>query len=601
MVALVAGALSCTGLAVLSTNSNAQESKNPAKTTQTPDSKETVTKTPEIAVSGIIDSEIAKVWKRDSVKPTRKTTDVEFVRRVYLDTIGVPPMPEDVTAFLDNKDENKRAKLIDKLVDSPRFGEHMGDMWTNILIGRAARNFGGASELFAVWFAERVNEDPNFANIMYDIVTASGTVSENPAMLVYMREVPMKIGNVAGHISKTLSGQQIQCAECHDHSYEKEWTQEAFAGVASFFSSMRQDLRVRVLPRNPRIRDDVRPINVSASRMGGLNEDVQNRLKGLKKYSKPVSLDGVALKTKNRAFWRPAYAKWLTRKENTQTAKYIANRFWSFTFGSGILNPVDDFNSFNEATHPELLEYLGQDLIDNNYDIKRLYRAILKSKTYQLSSIGKHKDAQIWHFAAAPVRQLTPEQFFGAFVQIAGGDDMARAYRMRAGDPFDRIERGIQRQMKTAKENADDPNQRAYEFEKESLEQFKKQFSAMGDSWFLRRSLAKPFAALSEDDEMTEADGFSVTIDQALSVMNGDIVANMTSNRRGTLVWKILKQSSDVKSQVASLYSSVLGREATEKEVKLAIEFVKDSKDRAQGISDLMFVLLATTEFQTNH
>ncbi|MCF6227974.1 MAG: DUF1549 and DUF1553 domain-containing protein [Planctomycetes bacterium] len=595
MMGLLVGAVSCVGLAVLGIDSNAQEAE-----IQSDKVTETLTKTPETQVSKRIDTEIAKVWKRDGVTPTKQTSDVEFVRRVYLDTVGVPPMLKDIESFLADKDKNKRAKLIDKLVASPQFGEHMGDLWTNILVGRAARNFSGSSELFAIWFSKRINGDPNFSNIMYDIVTAKGKMSENPAVIVYMREVPLKIGNVAGHISKTLAGTQIQCAECHDHPYEEAWTEEAFAGVASFFSPLRQNQRNQILPRNPAIVDDLRPVRL-AKVTEGMGPEQRKRIETAAKHSKPISLDGIALKTQNRAFWRPAFAKWLTRDENTQTARYIANRFWSFTFGSGILNPIDDFNSFNEASHPELLEFLAQDLVDNDYDIKRLYRAILKSDTYQLSSIDRHKDAQIWHFAAAPVRQLSPEQFFGAFVQIAGGADIAKAYRIRSGDPFDRIEQRLKRQMKSQERNADDPNQRKVTFDEDALAQFKELFAGMGDAWYLRRNMAKPFATLGEDDEMTEADNFSVTIDQALSVLNGDIVNKMTSNRRGTLVWRVLNGSSNASEQVLMLYKSVLGREPSSSESKSAVAFIKESKNRSEGLTDLMFVLLATTEFQTNH
>ncbi|MCG3183235.1 MAG: hypothetical protein ICCCNLDF_01321 [Planctomycetes bacterium] len=587
------GAVTC-GVLALSAPSAAQEQPNPEKTT--------TAALPEREVSNRIDAEISKVWERDGIKPAPLSTDEEFVRRVYLDTVGVPPTAEEVTAFLADKEKDKRRNLIARLVDDERFGRHLGDLWGNIILGRGGRDYGGSSHLFALWLSERINKGDKFSDVIYDIVTASGSVSENPAVAVYTREVPYKVANSAGTITKNLTGVQVQCAECHDHPYEEAWTEEVFAGVASFWSGVQVRVNNRVQPVDPSVSDDaqnIRPLPPGA--MEKLPTDAQNRLREQNKYNKPVTLDGQAIKTQNRKFWRPAMAKWMVSAENKQTARYMANRFWSFAFGSGILNPIDDFNSFNEASHPELLEFLGQDLIDNKYDVKRLFRAILNSRTYQLSSSDRPSKAENWHFASAPVRQLNPEQFFGALIQIAGGGDLARAIRTRGGSVADQLKRRYEGLKKRAEKEPADENMRETYYDEETVNRLLAWYEKFDDSWFVRRTMAQNYAQLSSDDEMVEADSFSLTIDQALLVMNGEVTNGLSGARRGSVVWKLVNETKDDEQRIEKLFLTVLGRKPDSSELRNMKAYVKESKDLNAAYEDLMFALLATTEFATNH
>ncbi|MCA8936450.1 MAG: DUF1553 domain-containing protein [Planctomycetes bacterium] len=590
----------CGVLAVSSSPSQAQEETAPSA--DKAGDKSTTTSMPEREVSNRIDAEIKKVWDRDGIKPSKPSGDEEFIRRVYLDTLGLPPTPDEIVAFTKDKDKEKRRTLVAKLVDDERFGRHLADLWTNILIGRGGRDYSGSSTLFSVWLSERINRGDHFSDIIYDIVTAEGSVSENPAVAVYTREVPFKIANAAGVLTKNLTGVQIQCAQCHDHPYEEAWKESTFDGVASFWAGTQVRINNTVLPVDPTVTNDARAFRTpSKAQMEKLPTDAQNRLNELARYSKPVTLDGTAVKTQDRRFWRPALAKWMVADDNQQTAKYIANRFWGFNFGIGLLNPIDDFNSFNEATHPELLSFLGQDLIDNDYDIKRLYRAILNSNTYQLSSTNPPKKAEHWHFASAPVRQMTPEQFFGTFIEIAGGNDLARTLRTRMGTPADQLKRRVEGRMKQMEKQKDDPNARDYDYDEEALDRLVAWYEKMDSGWFIRRSMAQNYSKLSSDDEMNEADGFSLTIDQALLVMNGDVTNNLSGSRRGSVVWKLMNELKDDEARITRLYLTVLGREPARDELVDMKKYVKETKDASEAYEDIMFALLASTEFATNH
>jgi hypothetical protein len=333
--------------------------------------------------------------------------------------------------------------------------------------------------------------------------------------------------------------------------------------------------------------------------MDRLPAEAQNRLVDLKRYNKPVTMDGVALKTQNRKLWRPAIAKWMVADENKQTARYMANRFWSFAFGIGILNPIDDFNSFNEASHPELLEFLAQDFIDSDYDIKRLYRAILNSRTYQLSGKDAPAKAEGWHFAYAPLRQLNPEQFFSALLEVAGGNELTKALRSRNGSVAQQIKRRYEA-AKRKMENGGD-NARDYYFDEATMNRITAWYDKMDDGWYMRRNLAEDYSRVGNDDEMIEQDGFSLTIDQALLVMNGEVTAALSGATRGSTVWKLVNEIKTDDARIERLYLTLFGRKPANDEQRRMKVYVKDSKNATEAYEDIMFALLASTEFATNH
>lgn len=592
---LLAGALTfaCVGASFSSAQEKPPQSPE-GKTAATPETRDS-----EKALTDAIDREIAKVWQRDKITPAKPSSDEEFVRRLYLDVIGLPPTRDEAVAFIDSKDKDKREKLIATLIEDKRFGERLGDVWSNILLGRGGMGGrGGGSTLLAIWFADRVNNNAKFSDIIYDLVTATGKESENPAVAIFNRERPFKVANAAGLVTKTLTGVQLQCAECHDHPYEEAWKQTTFQGVASFFSPIQQRFNVRSLPVDPEITDSARELRLPGNGEN-LPAEVRAEMEERGKYTRPVTLDGKAVTIPGRDFWRPFLAKWMISKENRQTPRYVANRFWSLAFGSGLHNPVDDFNSFNTPSHPELLDLLAKDLVDHKYDIKRLMRAMFNSRTYQLSSKDAPQKAEIWHFAGAVPRQLTPEQFFGALVTVSGGSELARNYRNRAGTPATQLRRQMEARMKQMQK--DNPNQRDYEFDEESLKRYEAWYDKMSDLWFLRRNMAQTFASQSEDDEMTEADSFALTIDQALAVMNGDVTNRIAGTGRGTIAYELVQKVKGDDARIETLFLTVLTRRPTNAETTRMKKYVSEQKDPVAAYEDILFALLAGSEFATNH
>ncbi len=558
-------------------------------------------------LTGLIDTSLADAWKRDGITPSKASGDDEFLRRVYLDVAGELPTRAEATAFFGDTRPDKRAQLIERLLADKRFGQHLADQWTVILAKRGQdAGFNSARDLLAVWLAEQFNQNIGFSEIIRQLVTARGHLSDNPAAAYYvlMGEPRPSTADMAGLTLKHFSGVQIQCAQCHTHPYEEKLTQEVFGGVAGFFNATDIKYDYTVLPLDPRIVDEpLPPRRTLENYLKGKNVDaeVRNRIEEMLRYSQPQLPDDKPVKTREVETWRPMVANWLTSRRNETARQYLANRFWSFLFGSAFVTPVDDFNSFNKAALPELLAALGKDFQSSGYDIKRFYRGVLNSRVYQLSSAGAPKNAQPWHFASYPVRQVSPEQFFANFFVLIGGDAFVRSFERQTTNAIDKL-RAYAQFVEAQK--AKDPKGSYPTFNKATLEKYEALIRPMDAKWQIRRGLASKHATLTADDEMNETDGFSLTIDQALEVMNGDVTRRIGGSLNGTLLFDLFNEFKDDKERVRQLYLAVLTRQPTEKEITRTLDFIgterKTRKD-AQIYEDVFFALVSTTEFATNH
>lgn len=555
----------------------------------------------------LLDTSFAEVWQRDGITPAKAAGDEEFVRRIYLDVAGELPTRAESKAFFEDKRPDKRARLIEALLADKRFGQHLADQWTVILAKRGQdAGFNSARDLLAVWLANEFNKNTGFGAIIEQLVTAKGHLSDNPAAAYYvlMGEPRATTADMAGLTLKHFAGIQIQCAQCHKHPYEEKLTQEVFGGVASFFNATDIKYDYTKLPLDPRIVDEAPPPKRALeSYLKGKNVDAEarNRIEEMLRYTQPQLPEDKPVKTREVETWRPMVASWLTSRRNETARQYLANRFWSFLFGSAFVTPVDDFNSFNKAALPEMLAALGKDFQSSGYDIKGFYRGVLNSRVYQLSSTSAPRNAQPWHFASYPVRQVSPEQFFANFFVLIGGDAFVRSFERQTTNAIDRL-RAYAEFIEAQK--AKDPKGQYQTFDRKTLEKYEALIKPMDAKWQIRRGLASRYATLTSDDEKNEAEGFSLTIDQALEVMNGDVTRRIGGSLNGTLLFELFEESKDDTERVRQLYLAVLTRQPTEKELSRTIDFIsaerKTRKD-AQIYEDVFFALVSTTEFATNH
>ena len=569
----------------------ADELKEDRKTEAAPKATEDT----ETKLSAAIDREIAKLWERDGIKPGAQSSDEEFLRRVYIDTVGMPPSPDEVVAFLKDESTDKRSVLIDKLVDDRRFGEHIADQWLDIMIGRGK---GGKDDgmILGIWLADEINAGRGFDEVIYEIISASGTMADNPPVAYYSSKKNLMTQDVAGEAAKHFTGVQIQCAQCHDHPYEENWHVADFNGVAAFFWPLRVNRNGKAQPRLGVVSDRKgKPVpfkDVEKKIKSSTPDQLPTLLKSAR-FQAPKYLEGAEAGIKDARNWRSGWAKWVVSKDNTQTQRYLANRFWSFLFGMGLQNPVDDFNSFNEPSHPELLNLLAVDLRDHDYDIKRLYRAVLKSRTWQLSS-DEVKGAELWHFANHPVRQLSPEQFFAALLNVQSAAQRGRAVKSGGGNPYTKMRRQAEGKDPRTKD-------KKIEYDLDSIKKLEAIYATGSEEWFVRRSASRNFASYTEDDEMIEADAFSLTIDQALLLMNGKETNFLSDWSRGSVLDTVVSAHKDDAARIEQLYLIVLSRRPTAIETKRMLDYAKESKGSEGAWEDILFSLLVSSEFSTNH
>lgn len=364
------------------------------------------------ALAALIDRHIEARLKMEKLQPAERADDAAFIRRVHLDLHGVIPSAAQAAKFLDDANPAKRAVLIDLLLDSPRYGEHLADLWQGYLISPLADEQPGARLRFRKWLADRFNQQ-TWDRIAADLLTASGTMEQNPAV-TYLIEGrhPRTVVDLTDLSSRYFLGVRLNCAQCHDHPFV-DWTQRDYWGMAAFFAQIQTPGKAKMV-YTAGVRDDPR---LTLREVGMLDGFVSRP---------PMFLGGeelVAGKETNRA----ALAQWLTSAKNPWFARAMVNRMWSHFFGRGIVNPVDDMHSANAASHPELLEALSAAFVESGFDLKFLCRAIAGSRVYQRTSradapapLGSGPDKQAALFGRMQVKVLSGGQLYDSLVAVLG-------------------------------------------------------------------------------------------------------------------------------------------------------------------------------------
>jgi hypothetical protein len=402
----------------------AQEAKTKAKLPfedkkYTPKSKslpvaESLTKGMKIdsaALTRLIDQEIRKRLAAEKTKAAGQCSDEEFVRRVHLDIIGVIPTADKVTAFLNSKETDKRAKLVDELLADSRFGKYLAEMWTIHMVPRDSNNRALKQKPLEDWLADHFNKNTPLDKTVYELITATGEIDKNPAGTYFVANPT--VDKITDNVTKMFLGVQLQCAQCHNHPFT-DWKQNEYWAMAAFFMKTRVN-------GNPQ-QAAKKGITLAVSE----SNKAPNKKNGLPESAKIVPakfLQGETPKI-STVEMRPTLAKWMTSTDNKFFARAMANRFWYQMFGRGLVNPVDDMHDDNAASHPELLATLTEQLKLNDFDIKYLIRAICNSETYQRTSATKDEAGEIDLdlYVRREVRVLNPEQLFDSLTTILGAN-----------------------------------------------------------------------------------------------------------------------------------------------------------------------------------
>ncbi|MCI0457625.1 MAG: DUF1553 domain-containing protein, partial [Gemmataceae bacterium] len=349
-----------------------------------------------------IDRHVYDKLRKLQIAPSDLAGDEQFLRRVHYDVLGIPPTPEEVRAFLADKRPDRRARVIDALLERPEHAEFWALKWGDLLKVRfdVLRDKG-------TWGLHRWIRDAIAVNMPYDrfvraIVASEGSCAENPPANVW-RAFPTA-DEASEAVVQVFFGVRLLCAKCHDHPFEK-WVQTDYYGMSAFFTQVGRKPGKR--------REDVVIFRTESA--------PQSRHSTTGATVLPKLLDGATLKLSAQDDARAALADWMTSKDNPFLARAAVNRFWSYLFGRGIIDPVDDIRSSNPPSNSALLDALTRDFIDHNFDVRHILRTILNSRTYQLSARanGTNRNDRL-NFARALPRRLSAEQLLDTLSQATG-------------------------------------------------------------------------------------------------------------------------------------------------------------------------------------
>ncbi len=500
----------------------------------------------------LVDQHTHQKWQQLGLVPSERCSDEAFLRRASIDITGTLPTPNQVQAFVADKDPDKRDKLVDRLLETEEHAYYFANKWADILKvkrgnrpERAMGTFG-----FHDWIREAIAEDMPYDQFARDILAASGDERTHPPTVWY-KELS-KPEEFVDDTAQVFLGLRMACANCHHHPYEK-WSQDDYWGLAAFFSRVgRKKMTVPGL-----VQGRPREVELVYARSGG---SVANKRTGKPAPFKPLDQD--PLQVGVGADPRHLLVDWMTAADNPFFAKAVANRYWAHFFGRGIVDPLDDMRVTNPPSNPALLEALAHTLVDHRYSLKHLIRVICKSRTYQLSAVPNafnSHDKQ--NYARYYPKRLSAEVLLDAVNQVT---------KSRAGFgnlPADRYA----------------PNR--------AIMLFDESFG----SYFLDVFGRPQRISACECERVSEAN-----LAQSLHLLNSNEVQSKLSQGGGRADL-LAKDPRPEREKLEELFLWVYGRRPSPTDLKVALEHIDEHrKNKKLAYENILWALLNTKEFVFN-
>lgn len=492
----------------------------------------------------LVDKHVIEKLNRLQVPPSPVAGDEEFLRRVYLDLIGIQPKPDEIRAFTSSQDPNKRLLVIDSLFERAEFVDHWSLKWGDLLQNSRNSVSQPSVYLFREFIRGAVAENMPVNEFARKIMTAEGGATDDPASVYYA--ISKDTNDTLERATQVFCGVRMLCARCHTHPLEN-WTQGDYYGLASFFNQV----NTRADARLPGVQNaKIVQLNLTA----GVATNPRTN-----KPQPPRFLGGVEPDIKPGTDRRSAYAEWLTSPENKFFARGMVNRIWSYFFHRGIIEPVDDIRSTNPPINPALLDALTKDFIEHKFDLKHLMRQIVTSQTYQRTSVPlpANRHDQL-NFSHAIPRRIGAEALLDSLVQATGVPENI------GGAP------GGFRAAQLPDANVNSP--------------------------FLNL-FGKPQRMEACE---CERDNQSNML-QALHFINGSSILGKAQNPNGRPAQLIKQKLSDA-DQVTEMFLWTLARQPSADELKLGVDHLQSYGDkRAEALQDLMWALLNSKDFLLVH
>ena len=570
-----------------------------------------------------VDRTVGGALVKNGIKPNKQTDDFVFVRRVYLDVAGRIPTDMEARDFLNDKDPEKRRKLIDQLLISDGYRSHLFNWMADLLRHRGKLRRSNFNH-YERWLKDQITKNTPWNDMVYAMLTAEGTLASSGPTGYLLRDPGMPLDNLSNTLNIFLSA-NVSCAQCHDHPLA-DWTQREFYELAAFFGA------TDVSDRDPRkVGNKLKLPDGSISKQDVASAVAQNLARVHTKSAQTLKFPDdyaysdvepgspvdpllfiwddeeltVEVDQTDPAKLRENFAEWLTHKENPRFAIAIANRLWKRFFGLAVQEPLEDLDDLTKASNPELLQLLGKVMVAADFDLREFQRVILNSKAYQaVSSVTPSSgDAEKYLFPGPVLRRMSAEQAWDSILALVLGtslDDykVDRSNRVTRYDfPYEQMNPDeVQEKVLLMKKNGYlKSNQRIVEADFVDGKRPVK----MNDEFLLRASeLSQPapdnhflrmFGQSSRD--LVNDSSVEGSIPQSLMLMNGG-VQNLLYNRDARLS-KMLRRSGDFKSAVQFLFLSFFCRPPTPDEMNTIEQAITEGMKK----EDLTWALFNSTEF----
>jgi hypothetical protein len=357
--------------------------------------------------SNYVDKHVFAKLKMLNILPSDVCTDQEFIRRAYLDLCGVLPTPEETRRFLTSTDNQKRAKLIDELLERPEYADFWTLKWSDVFRSTRKTVQLKGTFVFQKWMHRNIENNTPFDQVVREVIASGGSTFANPPANYY--RIARDPQNLAETTAQLFFGIRMQCAKCHNHPFEK-WTQDDYYSMAAFFARVKQR-KDTLEPGDKQGKEGAEVIYVE--RAGELTQPRTG------KQMPPKFLGGPVAEVAPGKDRRDALAAWMTSPTNPFLPKSVVNRVWYHLLGKGVVDPVDDFRDSNPSANDDLLDALAKDFVDHKFDVKYIIRTVMNSRTYQLSArTNNFNKDDTKYFSHAVTKLHTAEQLFDALCYV---------------------------------------------------------------------------------------------------------------------------------------------------------------------------------------
>lgn len=540
---------------------------------------------PEPPENNYVDTHVFAKLKMLHITPSELCSDDQFVRRLYLDVCGILPTPDETQAFVANTEPDKRAKLIDELLQWPEYADYWTKKWMDVLrVSRDSIQLAGA-QAYHAWLRDWIENDVSIAELAEALLTSKGESYSNPAVNFFcVAPTPKEVTDpnylqkdLAEATSQLFLGVRLQCAQCHNHPFER-WTQDDYLGLAAMFTQVK---RSRLGKAGPSGRPDRRQMVVELDFKAA---EITRESTGAPVA--PGFLGERASDVDQRQDRRQLLADWLTRKENPFFAKAVVNRIWFHLHGRGIVEPVDDFRDSNPSANDALLNALAEDFVATGYKLRPLIRTIVSSRTYQLRAAAnesRQKDGQ--YFSHMLARPLPAEVLLDAICDVTG---VPESYEIMqdyiSGIPTESVKlpagtRAVQLPVNDIATLINESGK----YVRYELNPF-------------LRTFGQPNRTQTCECDREQKFGRK----QALELIVGPVVTNKLAYADNRIGHLLARKGSDAEI-LGELYLRALSRPPSDATTEALLDHVTQSEDKRKAWEDVLWTVLNSQEFIYQH